>query len=134
MKYSQNNEFKAAATSYLFVVTPFLLLILIKVSTGKIHELLLTGDWSIASAMIYSSSLINVQNASYKHKGHINQVSLGWFMAVTILMSSVSVALYVISLVQPNQMIGVLQIVLFIGASLSYIKNARLALRLKEEV
>ncbi len=104
MKYQHQNEFKAVATSYLFIITPpFILLVLVKVLTGKYDDLLLTGDWSIASAMIYSSSIINVRSATRKYHGELNEVGLDWFMTVTSVMSAISVTIYVVALMQPSK-------------------------------
>ena len=133
MKYQHHNEFRSVATSYLFIVTPFILLVLVKVLTGKYDDLLLTGDWSIASAMIYSSSIVNVRSATREYKGKLNEVGLDWFMGVTILMSSISITIYVIALMQPSKLIGVLQIALFVAASFAHLKYGRLAYRLRGE-
>lgn len=129
MKYQ--NEFKAVGASYLFIVTPFILLVLVKVLTGKYEDLLLTGDWSIASAMIYSSSVVNVRNATRSYKGKLSEVGLDWFMAATLLMSSVSIAIYVVALMEPSKLVGSLQVGLFIAASFSHMKYGRLAYRLR---
>lgn len=133
MKYLYQTEFKTVATPYLFIVTPFILLILVKVLTGKYEDLLLTGDWSIASAMIYSSSVVNVRSATRKYKGKLNEISFDWFMATTSVMSAISVTIYVVALIQPNKWIGFLQILLFVVASLSHMKYGRLAYRLRGE-
>lgn len=132
MKYQ--NEFRVVGTSYLFIITPFILLVLVKVLTGKYEGLLLTGDWSIASAMIYSSSIVNVRSATRSYKGNLIEDSLDWFMAVTILMSSISIAIYVVALIQPSNLIGVLQIGLFIAASYAHMKYGRLAYRLRCQI
>ncbi|ELI1752260.1 hypothetical protein RQV60_003449 [Vibrio cholerae] len=133
MKYQYQNEFKAVATSYLFIITPFILLVLVKVLTGKYDDLLLTGDWSIASAMIYSSSIINVRSATRKYHGKLNEVGLDWFMTVTSVMSAISVTIYVVALMQPSKWVGVLQITLFVAASFAHMKYGRLAYRLRGE-
>ncbi len=131
MKYQ--SEFKAVGTSYLFIITPFILLVLVKCLTGNYEDLLLTGDWSIASAMIYSSSIVNVRNATREYQGKLSEVGLDWFMGVTILMSSISITIYVIALMQPTKLIGVVQVVLFVAASFAHMKYGRLAYRLRGE-
>lgn len=126
------NDLKSAITSYSFIATPFILLIVVKVLTGKFEELILTGDWSIASAMIYSSAAFNVRSATRDYKGRLNEVGLDGFMARTMIMSSVSVTIYVLALTQDhNYLIGALQIALFIVASIAHIKYSRLAYCLK---
>ena len=131
MNYQHQNEFKAVATSYLFIAIPFILLILVKVLTGKFEDLLLTGDWSIASAMIYSSSIFNVQSAARKYQGNLNEVGLDWFMGVMSVMSAVSVTIYVVVMIQPSYLLGGIQIFLFILASIAHMKYGRLAYRLR---
>ena len=130
MKYQ--NELKSVGTAYIFIITPFIVLILVKVLLGKFEDLLLTGDWSIASAMIYSSSIVNIKNATNEYNGNINSVGLNWFMAVTILMACISIAIYVVTLVQPSPFVGVVQIILFVFASIAYIKYGRAAFRLRD--
>ncbi|MGR3980100.1 hypothetical protein [Pseudoalteromonas sp. 1181_04] len=132
MKYQ--NELKSVGTSYLFIITPFLVLILVKVFMEKYEELLLTGDWSIACAMIYSSSIVNIRSATNEYNGQINNISLDWFMAITILMSCISVAIYVIALIKPTYFIGVVQIILFCFASIAHIKYGRAAFRLRNQL
>jgi len=132
MKYQ--TELKSVGTSYLFIITPFLVLILVKVLLEKYDDLLLTGDWSIACAMIYSSSIVNIRSATNEYNGKINNTSLDWFMSVTILMACISVAIYVVALIKPSFFIGVVQIVLFIAASIAYIKYGRVAFRLRNQL
>lgn len=133
MNSQLQNEFKSVATSYLFIVTPFVLLVIVKLFTGKCEDLLMTSDWSIASAMIYSSSLVNVRSATKEYKGELSEVGLDWFMSTTIFMSAINITIYVLALVQPNKLIGCLQIILFTIASFAHMKYGRLAYRLREK-
>ncbi|PMH40135.1 hypothetical protein BCU68_16435 [Vibrio sp. 10N.286.49.B3] len=128
MKYK--NEFKSVASSYLLIFIPLALLVLVKGLTGRYEDILLTGDWSIASAMMYSSSLFTVWNATSNYEGDINRSEINWFMSKTVLMSSSNIGIYVISLVEPNYKIGIVQILFFIIASVSHIKSGRFAYRI----
>jgi hypothetical protein len=132
MKYQ--NELKFVGTSYIFIITPFIVLILVKVLLGKYEDLLLTGDWSIASAMIYSSSIVNLRNATNTYKGHINNDSVDWYMAINILMACISISIYVVALIKPSYFIGVVQIFLFFAASIAHIKSGRASYRLKNQL
>ncbi|EDM59797.1 hypothetical protein A79_5184 [Vibrio parahaemolyticus AQ3810] len=94
--------------------------------------MILTGDWSIASAMIYSSAAFNVRSATKDYKGKLNEVGLDSFMARTMVMSSVSVTIYVLALTQEHYYLtGFIQIALFVVASFAHIKYCRLAYRLR---
>jgi hypothetical protein len=131
MKYQ--NELKFVGTSYIFIITPFIVLILVKVLLGNYEDLLLTGDWSIACAMIYSSTVVNLRNATNTYKGQINNASVDWYMAITILMACISISIYVVALINPSYLIGVVQIVLFFAASITHIKSGRASYRLKNQ-
>jgi|TARA_R110001592_G_scaffold355027_1_gene655203 hypothetical protein len=130
---SFQNELKIVGVSFLCILTPFLILITVKLLTGKWEDLLLTGDWSIASAMIYSSSIVTVRNATNEYKGTIIDTGLDWFLAVTITMACFSTAIYVLALLQPSYFVGVVQICLFFVASIAHIKYGRAALRLRNQ-
>jgi hypothetical protein len=134
LKMKYQNELKFVGTSYIFIITPFIILILVKVLLGKYEDLLLTGDWSIASAMIYSSSIVNLRNATNTYKGQINNASVDWYMAITILMACISISIYVVALINPSYFVGVVQIFLFFAASIAYIKYGRASYRLKNQL
>ena len=129
MKYQ--NELISVGTSYLFIITPFIILVSVKLLMGKYEDLLLTGDWSIASAMIYSTSIVTIRNAISEYNGTVNNISLDWFTGVTILMACLSIMLYVVALIKPSYFVGALQIILFIFASIAHIKHGRAAFRLR---
>jgi len=128
---SYSNELKSALTSYMFIFMPFLALVLVKGTNGQWADLLIASDWSIASAMIYSSSVITVRGATRNYKGNVDETGLDFFMAKTLCMALFSVIIYVLVLINPNPIIGYFQIALFIFASLSYIKYGRLTYRLQ---
>lgn len=126
-----SNEFKAVATPYVFIALPFVALIIVKAYTGKLSDLLVTSDWSIASAMIYSSSVINVRSATRNIQGSVNHIGLDWFMTTTISMAVINVVVYVLVLIKPSIALGLTQIVLFLLASLAHFKYGRVVYRLK---
>ncbi|MDD9177064.1 hypothetical protein PVK63_19690, partial [Aliivibrio sp. S2TY2] len=126
-------EIRYAAIPYVFIILPFIALILVKGFTGNWGDLLVTSDWAVASAMIYSSSIINVRSAAKEYKGNINELSLDWFMSITIFMATISVVLYVLVLLVPSTALGIAQILLFIYASLSHFKFGRMMYRLKNK-
>lgn len=128
MKYQ--SELSAALTSYIFIVLPFIVLILIKLLLGRAEDILLTGDWSIASAMIYSSSIISIKNALNSSNKKVNNHSFDLFIAITICMACISIAIYVVALINPSFTVGVIQIGIFIAASITHIRNSRVVYRL----
>ncbi|EGR3135890.1 hypothetical protein BST55_22165 [Vibrio vulnificus] len=128
---SSLEEIRYAAISYTFVIIPFLALVLVKGFTGQWGDLLTTSDWAIASAMIYSSSIITVRSAAKEHRAEVNDISLDWFMSKTLIMAVISVILYVLVLLVPSTPLGITQILLFVYSSLSHFRIARAVYRLK---
>lgn len=131
-KVKSLEEIRYAATSYTFVIIPFIALLLVKGFTGKWSDLLTTSDWAIASAMIYSSSIIIIRNVTTDYRGTVNYINLDWFMSKTLIMAIVSVILYVLVLLAPSTALGIAQILLFMYSSLSHFRIARAAYRLKK--
>lgn len=126
-----SNEFKTALTAYLFVATPFFVLIVVKILSGRYEDILLTGDWAIASAMMFSTSYFNVKNA-LNHANDINKVGLDLYLQVTLILAFISIAIYVVLLLQPkNYFAAVAQALLFLFATINFIKYSRLTYRLK---
>ncbi|WP_023603765.1 hypothetical protein [Aliivibrio logei] len=127
-----SDEVRPSLTSYLFVIAPFIALILVKGLTGKWMDIFNTSDWSIASAMIYMTSAINVRSATSKFSGDIKQSGLDFFMARTFMMAMINIVVYVVFLTTPSTTVGGVQIGLFICASLAHFKYGRAATRLSE--
>lgn len=126
-----SNEFKTALTAYLFVATPFFILIVVKILSGRYEDILLTGDWAIASAMMFSTSYFNVKNA-LNQANDINKVGLDLYLQVTLILAFISIAIYVVLLLQPkNYLAAVAQVLIFLFATINFIKYSRLTYRLK---
>lgn len=126
-----SNEFKTALTAYLFVATPFFILIVVKILSGRYEDILLTGDWAIASAMMFSTSYFNVKNA-LNRANDINKVGLDLYLQVTLILAFISIAIYVVLLLQPkNYPAAVAQVLIFLFATINFIKYSRLTYRLK---
>ncbi|MBE8735053.1 hypothetical protein F3H86_11485 [Aeromonas veronii] len=129
MNYSE--EIKYSAISYTFIIIPFLALILVKGFTGKWYDLLITGDWAIASAMIYSSSIITIRSVTQDYALKINTINLDWFMSKTLIMAIISIIIYVLILLVPTTALGITQIILFTYSSLSHFRISRAVYRMK---
>ena len=91
-----SNEIKTAAISYIFIVIPFFVMITVRLLIGDWQNIIMTSDWSIASAMIYSTCMFNVWNST---KGlTINDLSLKWFMVKALTLVSINIAIYCVYL------------------------------------
>ncbi|PKH04761.1 hypothetical protein CXF93_21335 [Moritella sp. Urea-trap-13] len=122
------NEIKVVATSYVFIAIPFLVMITIRLLTGDWRNIVMASDWSIASAMIYSSCMFNVWNST---RGvNINDTSLKWFMSKSLALVCINIAVYSVILLRPSLTAGFIQIVIFLIATISHFKYGRAAYRL----
>jgi hypothetical protein len=132
-RVNYSEEIKYSAISYTFIIIPFLALILVKGFTGQWHDLLITGDWAIASAMIYSSSIITIRSVTQDYSTKINTINLDWFMSKTLIMAIISITIYVLILLVPTTALGISQIILFLYSSLSHFRIARAVYRIKNK-
>jgi hypothetical protein len=105
--------------SYLFVLLPFIILVIVKFAQDSSSELLLLSDWSIASSIIYGQLIVKLTtalaatNKSKKMPGITLNITLLVCLGLTI-----NIVVYVLMLIMPSQNIGIAQIILFIIASI----------------
>ncbi len=123
-----SNEIKTAAISYIFIVIPFLVMITVRLLIGDWQNIIMTSDWSIASAMIYSTCMFNVWNST---KGlTINDLSLKWFMVKALTLICINIAIYCVMLLKPSFVAGVIQVLIFFFATVAHFKYSRAVYRL----
>ncbi|OBU45726.1 hypothetical protein AYY26_15290 [Photobacterium phosphoreum] len=126
-----SNEIKTAAISYIFIVIPFFVMITVRLLIGDWQNIIMTSDWSIASAMIYSTCMFNVWNST---KGlTINDLSLKWFMVKALTLVSINIAIYCVMLLKPSFTAGIIQILIFFFATVAHFKYGRAVYRLSNK-
>jgi len=117
-KHKPQGAAMSLMASYLFVLLPFVILVIVKFAQDQSNELLLLSDWSIASSIIYGQLIVKLTTAlaatskSKKMPGITFNITL-----LVCLGLAINIVVYVLMLVMPNQNIGIIQLILFSIAS-----------------
>ncbi|PLC55981.1 hypothetical protein [Photobacterium carnosum] len=126
-----SDEIKIVSIPYLFIAIPFIVMIAIRILTDDWYNVLVTSDWSIASAMIYSTCMFNILNST---RGlNVNGVTLNWFIVKSLVGISLNIAIYCVIIMKPNIVAGIAQVILFALASRTHFKYGLAAYRLDKK-
>ncbi|HBR1356263.1 TPA: hypothetical protein PCH61_002077 [Klebsiella pneumoniae] len=119
MLYS--SHLKSLMASYLFILLPFSILILVKLIDKKWLDIILASDWSIASFIIFGQSLTSLSSALVANSGNKKREGWEWYVAKLFITGiAPSMVLYIYMLKQPSTFLGILQILMFVYASYRY--------------
>lgn len=112
--------------AYLFILIPFVMLCVIKVTNGNISDVLLSTDWSIASIIIFAQSLSSVPKVIVKSKQNINGDELTSYIIKVLFVGILpSFYLYFLMHTEPSFGGGVCQIIMFVYASWRFFVDGR---------
>lgn len=120
--------------SYLFVVLPFVILVIVKFAQNQTSDLLLLSDWSIASSIICGQLIVKLATAlaatskSKKMPGITFNITL-----LVCLGLAINIVVYVLMLIMPSQSIGIIQLTLFCIASVFHFIYGAAAYHINKE-
>ncbi|WP_313130267.1 hypothetical protein [Pseudescherichia vulneris] len=116
-----SNHLKSLMASYLFILLPFSILILVKSIDMKWLDIILASDWSIASFIIFGQSLTSLSSALVASPNNKKREGWEWYVAKLFITGiAPSMVLYIYMLKQPSIFLGILQILMFFYASYRY--------------
>ncbi len=116
-----SNHLKSLMASYLFILLPFSILILVKSIDLKWFDIILASDWSIASFIIFGQSLTSLSSALVASSNNKKKEGWEWYVAKLFITGiAPSMVLYIYMLKQPSVFLGILQILMFVYASYRY--------------
>ncbi|EOW6721407.1 hypothetical protein [Cronobacter sakazakii] len=116
-----SNNLKSLMASYLFILLPFSILILVKSIDLKWLDIILASDWSIASFIIFGQSLTSLSSALVASPNNKKKEGWEWYVAKLFITGiAPSMVLYIYMLKQPSVFLGILQILMFVYASYRY--------------
>ena len=106
---------------YIFYVLPFLILSIVRIVQDRSDELVLISDWSIASTIMYGQVIVKLSAALAKtqRKKHIPPITL-YLTILVCLGLVVNVVVYVLMLLIPSLNLGIMQLILFLVASICH--------------
>lgn len=104
-------------SNYIFILIPFVVLIVTKGVVAQFQGILTSTDWSIASFMIIAQCMsfivTNLQNYP-----NINISGLNIFIGITIICLIFCIGVYAYSLANPSSYVAYLQGVMFLISSI----------------
>ena len=116
-----SNHLKSLMASYLFILLPFSILILVKSIDLKWLDIILASDWSIASFIIFGQSLTSLSSALVASPNNKKKEGWEWYVAKLFITGiAPSMVLYIYMLKQPSVFLGILQLLMFVYASYRY--------------
>ncbi|ANB21971.1 MULTISPECIES: hypothetical protein [Alteromonas] len=118
MKLKAQGAVMYLMASYLFVLLPFVILVIVKFAQDKTSELLLLSDWSIASSVIYGQLIVKLTTALAGTSKSKKMAGITFNITLLICFGlAINIVVYVLMLVMPSENIGFIQLILFAAAS-----------------
>jgi hypothetical protein len=110
-------------TEYIYYVIPFALLISVRTYLGEWEAIILSADWSLASCIMFGQITTKVSKAVADTKAKASQEHFGLYTAKRFFLVVASIAMYFGMLTQPSMVLGALQILLFVTASILHFSD-----------
>ena len=130
----KNEVLASLKAGYVFILLPFVVLILIKVlHQGSWESVILTADWSLAACIIFGQNAANLTKAALSRKAEVQANSFIYYFSRRLLGVTVSLVLYILMLLEPDLWIGCIQLLVFIWASVKYFTDGMVTAMLKNE-
>ena len=104
--------------SYLFILLPFVILVIVKFAQDQSSELLLLSDWSIASSIIYGQLIVKLTTALAATSKPKKMPGITFNITLLVCLGlAINIVVYVLMLIMPSKGIGFIQLILFTVAS-----------------
>ncbi|PYD08476.1 MULTISPECIES: hypothetical protein [Pseudomonas syringae group] len=109
-------------SEYVFIITPFIFLVAIKLYAASWREILMAPDWSLVSCIIFGQISVRMSRAAIKHP-NMDDRQFGFYSAKRFFLVAASLLFYFGMVAQPGIYLGVGQIGLFTLASIFHFKD-----------
>lgn len=120
--------------SYLFVLLPFAIIVIVKFAQNQTSELLLLSDWSIASSIIYGQLIVKLTTALAATSKSKKMAGITFNITLLVCLGlAINIVVYVLMLVMPSQNIGIIQLILFAVASVFHFIYGSAAYHINKE-
>ena len=106
---------------YIFVLLPFIILVIVKFAQDKSSELILLSDWSIASSIIYGQLIVKLSTALASTTKSKKMPGITFNITILVCLGlAINIVIYVLMLTMPSYRIGIIQLALFFMATLCH--------------
>ncbi|WP_080956308.1 hypothetical protein [Xanthomonas phaseoli] len=109
-------------SEYVFIVTPFMFLIAIKVYSDSWREIFTAPDWALVSSIIFGQISVRMARSAIKHT-RTDDRQFGFYSAKRFFLVAVSLLFYFGMVAKPTFYLGIGQILLFVLASFYHFKD-----------
>lgn len=129
-----NSNFLALIADYIFVILPFVIILIVRSAQGANGSFYMLPDWGIAATIVYGQLIVKLATALAKTNKPKKTSAVNFYLTVLIAFGLVvNVVINILMLVIPNEVLGKTQIILFglattchfvIGSAVNYIESA----------
>ncbi|HCZ9568041.1 TPA: hypothetical protein ACGGCQ_003571 [Vibrio cholerae] len=105
-------------SNYIFILIPFVVLIVTKGVVAQFQGVFTSTDWSIASFMIIAQCMSFIITNSQKSYPNLNKYGLNIFIGITIIFLILCIGVYAYSLYNPSSNIAYGQPLMFLISSI----------------
>ncbi|MEB6589339.1 MULTISPECIES: hypothetical protein [Pseudomonas] len=109
-------------SEYLFIVTPFVFLVAIKLYAYSWKDIFLAADWSLVSCIIFGQIAVRTSRAAIKNRS-VDDRHFSWYSSKRFFLVAVSLLIYFGMIAQPTLYLGLGQLALFTLASFFHFKD-----------
>ncbi len=109
--------------TYIYIITPFILLVFVKLYSSNYQDILTASDWSLAACIIFGQITANISKSVSSIKLSTNESQFSYYTAKRFLCVVVSLMLYFAVLLKPHMYLGIAQIIIFIFASYMHFRD-----------
>ncbi|QTH72030.1 hypothetical protein [Pseudoalteromonas xiamenensis] len=114
-----NSNFLALIADYIFVILPFVIILIVRSAQGVSGSFYMLPDWGIAATIVYGQLIVKLATALAKTNKPKKTSAVNFYLTVLIAFGLVvNVVINILMLVIPNEVLGITQIALFILATL----------------
>lgn len=109
-------------SEYLFIVTPFVFLVAIKLYAYSWKDIFLATDWSLVSCIIFGQIAIRTSRAAIKNRT-VDDRHFSWYSSKRFFLVAMSLLIYFGMIAKPTLCLGFGQLGLFALASFFHFKD-----------
>lgn len=109
-------------SEYVFIVTPFVFLVAIKLYAYSWQEIIMSPDWSLVSCIVFGQITVRMARAAIKHRATDDR-QLGRYSSKRFFLVAISLLFYFGMVAKPSLNLGFGQIGLFALASFFHFKD-----------
>ncbi|MEZ9742563.1 hypothetical protein AB4283_15930 [Vibrio splendidus] len=116
-----NSNILALIADYIFVILPFVIILIVRSAQGVSGSFYMLPDWGIAATIVYGQLIVKLATALAKTNKPKKTSAVSFYLTVLIAFGLVvNVVINILMLVIPNEVLGKTQIALFALATICH--------------